>query len=54
MARISVQQAGVVDALFNDRRLQMRKGTMLEIRLDRPLQLGGKVGLCSRSKTGQS
>ena len=31
---------GVVDALFSDRRLQLRKGTRLEIRLDRPLELG--------------
>ena len=28
---------GVVGALFSDRRLQLQKGTMLEIRLDRPL-----------------
>jgi hypothetical protein len=31
--------AGVVEALFSDRRLQLQKGTMLEVRLDRPLQL---------------
>jgi hypothetical protein len=33
---------GVMEALFSDRRLQLRKGTMLEIRLDRPLQLPGR------------
>jgi hypothetical protein len=31
--------AGVVEALFSDRRLQLQKGTMLEVRLDRPLQV---------------
>ncbi len=31
--------AGVVERLFSDRRLQLQKGTMLEIRLDRPLQV---------------
>lgn len=31
--------AGVVGALFSDRRLQLQKGTALEIRLDRPLQI---------------
>ena len=31
--------AGVVQAIFSDHRLQLQKGTMLEIRLDRPLQL---------------
>ena len=30
---------GVAEALFSDRRLQMQKGTILEIRLDHPLQL---------------
>jgi hypothetical protein len=31
--------AGVVGALFSDRRLQLQKGTALEIRLDRALQI---------------
>jgi hypothetical protein len=31
--------AGVVQAIFSDHRLQLQKGTMLEIRLDRPLQV---------------
>jgi hypothetical protein len=31
--------AGVVAGVFTDRRLQLQKGTMLEVRLDRPLQL---------------
>lgn len=31
--------AGVMRAIFSDRRLQLQKGTMLEIRLDRPLQV---------------
>jgi hypothetical protein len=31
--------AGVIEALFSDRRLQLQKGTILEIRLDRPLQI---------------
>ncbi len=30
---------GVVGALFGDRRLQLQKGTTLEIRLDRPVQI---------------
>ncbi|HEX3353595.1 MAG TPA: hypothetical protein VHS34_12285 [Terriglobales bacterium] len=30
--------AGVVEAIFSDRRLQLQKGTTLEVRLDRPLQ----------------
>ena len=30
---------GVVGALFSDRRLQLQKGTMMEIRLDRPLSV---------------
>ena len=29
--------AGVVRAMFSDHRLQLQKGTMLEVRLDRPL-----------------
>ena len=31
--------AGVVGALFSDRRLMLQKGTMLEVRLDRPLEV---------------
>ncbi|MGZ4731214.1 MAG: hypothetical protein ACXVZH_03650 [Terriglobales bacterium] len=31
--------AGVVQAIFSDHRLQLQKGTMLEVRLDRPLQV---------------
>lgn len=31
--------AGVVRAIFSDHRLQLQKGTMLEVRLDRPLQV---------------
>jgi hypothetical protein len=31
--------AGVVAGVFTDRRLQLQKGTMLEVRLDRPLLL---------------
>ena len=31
--------AGVVEALFSDRRLMLQKGTMLEVRLDRPLEV---------------
>lgn len=31
--------AGVVRAVFSDHRLQLQKGTMLEVRLDRPLQV---------------
>jgi hypothetical protein len=31
--------AGVVRAIFSDHRLQLQKGTILEVRLDRPLQL---------------
>jgi hypothetical protein len=31
--------AGVIAGLFTDRRLQLQKGTLLEVRLDRPLQL---------------
>lgn len=31
--------AGVVQAIFGDHRLQLQKGTMLEVRLDRPLQV---------------
>ncbi len=31
--------ASAVGALFSDRRLEVRKGTMMEIRLDRPLEL---------------
>jgi hypothetical protein len=31
--------AGYVEALFSDRRLQLQKGTTLEVRLDRPLQV---------------
>lgn len=31
--------AGVVQAIFSDHRLQLLKGTMLELRLDRPLQV---------------
>jgi hypothetical protein len=31
--------AGVVRAIFSDHRLQLQKGTILEVRLDRPLQV---------------
>jgi hypothetical protein len=31
--------AGVIGALFADRRLQLQKGTAIELRLDRPLQV---------------
>jgi hypothetical protein len=31
--------AGVVQAIFSDHRLQLQKGTMLEVRLDRALQV---------------
>ncbi|MGH9504067.1 MAG: hypothetical protein ACRD20_14540 [Terriglobales bacterium] len=31
--------AGVVRAIFSDHRLQLQKGTMLEVRLDHPLQV---------------
>jgi hypothetical protein len=31
--------AGVVQAIFSDHRLQLQKGTMLEVRLERPLQV---------------
>src|SRR5690242_18145296 len=31
---------GVIEALFADRRLQLQRGTTLELRLDRPLQCG--------------
>ena len=31
--------AGVIEGLFSDRRLQLQKGTALEVRLDRPLQV---------------
>ena len=34
--------ANVVGALFSDRRLQLQKGTMLELRLDRPIQMPGR------------
>jgi hypothetical protein len=29
----------VVQAIFSDHRLQLQKGTMLEVRLERPLQV---------------
>jgi hypothetical protein len=31
--------AGVVRAIFSDHRLQLQKGTIIEVRLDRPLQV---------------
>ena len=34
--------ANVVGALFSDRRLQLQKGTKLELRLDRPIQMPGR------------
>jgi hypothetical protein len=34
--------AGVVETVFSDRRLQLQKGTTLEVRLDRPLQVPGR------------
>jgi hypothetical protein len=34
--------AGVVKAIFSDHRLQLQKGTMIEVRLDRALQVPGR------------
>jgi hypothetical protein len=36
---MSAKAVGVVRALFSDHRLQLQKGTMLEVRLDHPLQV---------------
>lgn len=39
LSATAVAAAGIARAVFSDHRLQLQKGTILEVRLDRPLQV---------------
>ena len=38
--------AAVMRTIFSDHRLQLQKGTILEVRLDRPLRVRWRLSMC--------